>query len=106
MPRELSAAVSWWANAMQEERFPNETSEDHATRCAQSLFAFMHMTDQERNFIIAARDDGVYYRGEKFVTFQMVYEETMKLRNIGAAAYIADTQARLPWRRRKYVSKL
>ncbi len=56
---------------------------------------FRRMKPSEQRFINAARDDNVYWRGEDIETFKRVYEETQRMRSMGAKKYRAEAITRL-----------
>lgn len=44
----------------------------------------------EQQFIRAAREDGVYWRGDQIEFFREVYSETFRMRSMGARKYRAE----------------
>ena len=53
------------------------------------------MKPSEQRFIHAGREDGVYWRGQDIETFKRIYEETMKMRSMGATRYKAQAMGKL-----------
>jgi len=45
------------------------------------------LTPDDRKFIKAAREDGVFWRGDDMDFFHTVYDETMKMREVGIETY-------------------
>ncbi len=56
---------------------------------------FRRMKPSEQRFIEAARDERIFWRGEDIETFKRVYEETQRMRSIGAKAYRAEAMGKL-----------
>jgi len=56
-------------------------------RLRMALSAFFALEPMERKFVVAARDDGIFYHGEKFEHFKDVVEETEKMRVVGVNEY-------------------
>ena len=53
------------------------------------------MKPTEQKFIIAARQDGIYWRGESFEQFHQIYSETCKMRDMGLHEYRMQAIANL-----------
>jgi len=60
------------------------------------------MKPSEQRFIEAAREDMVFWRGEDIETFKRVYEETQKMRSIGAKQYTGEAMGKL----KGYISRI
>lgn len=101
-PANVEDCAVWWREQMQEPEYRGETKIrsggdgtdqapnwdcGYAVRCRSSLLRFLALTEQERKFVIAARQDGVFYRGEAMAHFVDIVEETMRQREMGAEAY-------------------
>lgn len=101
-PRDFDECVAWWREQMQEPEYRGETKIrsggagtdqapnwdcGYAVRVRSSLLRFLALTEQERKFVVGARQDGIFYRGESMAHFADIAEETMRQKEIGAEAY-------------------
>lgn len=64
-------------------------------RCVMHLRIFMGLPADQQAYILAAREDGVMWRGDDFDLFRRVYDETMRMRKMGADAYRAEAVQKL-----------
>lgn len=62
----------------------------YADRLIASLRRFVRLKPQQRQFVLAAFEDGVWYNGDSFGFFRRVYDETMKMRQVGVERYRAE----------------
>ena len=53
------------------------------------------MKPSELQFIEAAREERVFWRGDDIETYKRVYDETQRMRKIGARAYRAEAVGKL-----------
>jgi len=53
------------------------------------------MKPSEQRFIEAAREDRVFWRGDDLETFKLIYEETQRMRSMGAKGYRAKAMSGL-----------
>ena len=96
MPPNIGAAVDWWIKTMQ----PQERRDEYARqsrnggwhypyldRTADTLKRFLRLTIAQKEIVIAAREDGVYWRGDNMDFFMQVVNETMDMHEIGVPAY-------------------
>lgn len=67
----------------------------YLNRCLVHARMFVTMPHQHQSYIVAAREDGVVWRGEVFEVFQRVYDEAMRMREIGADAYRKEAIGKL-----------
>lgn len=91
--RDLNDCARWWLNKMQEPEQPGETyhaaavggglrwETGYANRCRSALFAFLGLTDPERQSVVnIVTRDAIPYRGEPFRQFIELAEETEAMR--------------------------
>lgn len=64
-------------------------------RCIVHARIFLSMPEAEQNYVLAAREDGVPWRGDDMEIFRLVYDETMRMRKMGADAYRAEAVQKL-----------
>lgn len=120
MPRDYVQAAHWWLKMQEppDERFekPREMpimgKGDSATRmeypyirrvCA-TLRKFLMSTEAEQRIIVAAREDGIYRRGEDGYHFPLVIREVELQRELGPEEYRKQAIERI--RRMKVGGKL
>lgn len=72
-PRSPHDTATWWLGQMQ----PPDID---PVLARSALLAFLDLDKAGRIFVVAARQDGVTYRGDDLDTFRAVYEESMKAR--------------------------
>lgn len=101
IPRDYSEASLWWMTNQKpaNDRYerPHKaavTGRDgvrwvnpYADRLVASLRRYVRLGRQERQFIMAALEDGVWYNGDSFPFFKRVYEETDRMERVGVEAY-------------------
>ena len=101
-PVSVEDCAVWWMEQMQEPEYRGETKirsggdgTDQApnwdcgypVRVRSSLLRFLALTEQERKFVVGARQDGIFYRGEAMAHFVDIVEETMRQKEMGAESY-------------------
>lgn len=59
----------------------------YADRLIASFRNFVSLTQKEQEFVIAAFEDGVFYNGDEFEFFRLVYDETMYMRSVEPGVY-------------------
>ena len=109
IPREYGSAALWW---MSRQKPANDNTErprqvavtgkqaarwinPYADRLVSSLRTFCRLKPNERDFVLAAAQDGVWYNGDDFDFFRRVYDETMRMQEIGVFAYRAEATKKL-----------
>lgn len=115
VPHASSEAAEWWVR-MQEPPNPDYdaprqvrviTNSDrnayrwecpYHLRLAATLRRYVMLPPDHRELIEAAREDGVFWRGDEVKRgnkpgfFMRVYDETLKMREIGATRYIDESR--------------
>ncbi len=109
IPRDSEEAALWW---MARQKPANDRTErpvqialqgreatrwynPYAERLIASLRRFVRLKPQERDFVLAAIEDYVWYNGDSFDFFKSLYEETQRMRSMGAKKYRAESITRL-----------
>lgn len=64
-------------------------------RCILNARMFLSMPSEHQAYILAAREDGVMWRGDDFDFFRRVYDETMRMVDMGPDAYRKEAIKRL-----------
>lgn len=110
VPDEPLAAAKWWIamqspahEQIERPRTSNVIGKSNAKRWltpyADRLIAsfrkFVTLTQQEREFVMGAFEDGVFYNGDDFEYFKLRYDETMRLRSMDPDAYRIDAVKRI-----------
>lgn len=76
----------------------------YAERLKSTLAAFLMLSQKEREIVLAAADDGVFWRGDEVMRdagpglFIVMYDEILRMRELGLKAWMAKT---LPEAKRK-----
>lgn len=67
-----------------EHQFPLKNSVEwpYANRLIYLARVFIHLKDDERNFIIKARNQNVFWRGDDIKIFDLIVEETLDFRSL------------------------
>lgn len=72
-PTNPEDCATWWMARMQKP--------DECPICIRAaLLSFLDLSDDDRRFVVAARQDNVFYRGDSPSTFAKIYDETMQAR--------------------------
>lgn len=64
-------------------------------RCVVLARAFFALDAAAQSYILAAREDGIPWRGDDLPVFQRIVEEAMRMQEIGADAYRKEALARM-----------
>ena len=56
-------------------------------RVCETLKRFLSLPLKDQRIILAAREDGIYWRGDEMYFFMLVIAETEKMRKVGVSAY-------------------
>jgi hypothetical protein len=97
LPTDFDLAAEEWMTFYRRQRQPDEAPaktqwgeiDPYITRLISTLAVFLNLpSDKDRQFVRACIEDGIDYRGEQVPLLRSVYEETMKMREIGKEAYI------------------
>ncbi len=108
MPQEPGDAVRWWIG-MQEQPFENVEKptqvnvtgksgavrwySPYVERVVGNLVKFIvELNEKDRRYVVAAQQEGIYWRGDPMKFFYKIVEETERLRKMGREAYQAHTQ--------------
>ena len=67
----------------------------YLSRMQQSAATWMRLSAKDRSILVAGADDDVRWRGEPVAQYQDIWNETMKMRDIGRDAYIAQAKTAL-----------
>lgn len=102
LPSRNIDAANWWMGIIEQPREQERPREvalagGHGTRwicpyterAVYTLSKFMSLDDPDQKYIIGARGDNIYWRGDDMEFFRGLYEETMNMRDIGREKYIA-----------------
>lgn len=109
MPPSPHDAATWWID-MQEK--PSQQDRPHKVsvvgddgfrwicpyhlRISYTLRKFLFaMKEAEQRIIMAAREDGVFWRGDDMYFFMLVIDETQRMRKIGVEAYREESLKKL-----------
>ena len=101
MPTDPLAAARWW---MKIQAPPDEWADKpkqipvfgkdgmrwitpYADRLKHNLEIFLKLLPTDQQYIVGAADDGVLWNGDEMPFFYAVYEETMKMQDLGADKY-------------------
>jgi len=117
IPHNPNAAAEWWIS-MQEPPQPGWDDPRQAQvigsrdelgahrwecpyhlRLAHTFRNFLALSDRDREIVEAAKEDGVFWRGEEVSTkdgkpsiFIRVYDETLTMRKVGKEKYLAEVR--------------
>lgn len=100
MPKSPVQAARWWIR-MQEPGKNNERPRQmqkksghgnywitpYTDRLIHTLGKYIHLPNQDSEFIQAARQEGIFWRGDNMPFFKHASEETKKQREMGAEEY-------------------
>ncbi len=65
----------------------------YVERLVTNLVKFLaELNEKDRRYIVAAKEEGIYWRGDPMKFFYKIVEETERLRKMGREAYQAHTQ--------------
>lgn len=78
MPQAPGDAISWWY-AFQEKN----TTAGHIV----TLQIFLGLSDADRRVVVAAFEDGIFWRGDPIHLFHRIIKENQKMQEIGVEAY-------------------
>ena len=101
MPADPLAAARWW---MKIQKPPDEWADKpkqisvhgkdgmrwitpYADRLKHNLELFLKLPPTDQQYIVGAADDGVLWNGDEMPFFYAVYEETMKMKDLGSDKY-------------------
>lgn len=68
---------------------------EYQSRMQASCAAWLRMSKKDRDILTAGAGDKVYWRGEPVAQYQDIWNETMRMREIGRDAYIAEAKAKM-----------
>jgi len=94
VPRTASELAAWWPT-MQDPPSDKEAPSNHDgvwkcpyhERLLVTLAIFLTRPAEEQSIIIEARKDGVYWRGDDIAFFARVWDETLRMRQMGVEEY-------------------
>lgn len=69
--------------------------EPYRERISDCQRTYLAMSETDRNLLHAGVEDGVKWRGEPVAQYQDIWNETMRMREIGREAYIAEAKAKM-----------
>ena len=106
MPRSL--ADEWWLNMMepaQPDEVPRQVPLNsgegsrwicpYHNRVLHSLSIFLRRPASEQRVIVAAREDGIFWRGDSIIFFMRVVDETTQMRKVGVENYRLESLRRM-----------
>lgn len=115
LPENEYAVANWWQD-MQEK--PTALDKPHKVsvpgkdeyrwespyirRLSQTLTKFLSLNENDQRLIIAAKEEGVYWRGDEINFFMKVVSETQRMRKMGVQKYREESIGKL----KKFVSKV
>ena len=89
-PQDSFECAKWWRVKMQK---PEKQFEDSVVKASYTLrlrltiLKFLDLQEIDRDYIIAARKDKVFWSGEPIETFKRYYNETMEKRDQASTDY-------------------
>lgn len=105
LPSRNIDAAHWWMGIIEQPREHERPREvalpggqgmrwvcPYTDRAVYTLRRFMALEDPDQKYIIGARGDDIYWRGDDMKFFRGLYEETMNMRDIGREKYIAKAK--------------
>ncbi len=109
IPRDYGQAALWWMThqkpASDRHERPRQVAiagkdgtrwvNPYAERLVASLRRFVRLKPHEREFVLAATEDGVWYNGDSFEFFRKVYEETQRAQSMGMKKYREEAIGKL-----------
>lgn len=115
MPPNIGSAVEWWVKTMQAPQGRHEAPHHapvvggrgsrweyaYQTRVVDNLRRFLRLPRKDRDMIVAAREDGVYWRGESIQQLIAITGEHAKMRQVGGKEYAKAIAPGLAKMRRK-----
>lgn len=101
MPKVLADAARWWITMQEPPLMPFELPRQarvvgddsqrwefpYIRRLCITLSAFLRQTSQQQRIIVAAREDGIRWRGEDAEHFALVIAEMERQQQMGTQAY-------------------
>ena len=102
LPADHRGAANAWMGRYQEHRRHDEhvqrttggEIDPYITRLVSSLSAFLNLAPKWQAFVIAAIEEGVPYRGDRMSMYADIYQETMRMREVGVEAYRVEAVKR------------
>ena len=116
LPSDPREAAKWWTN-LQEKRHSSEHDEQRYTkekankvskaywftpyidRLVRNLKLYQKLSGTDQRIVVGCAEEGIYWRGddiEMFYTHEhSIYNETLKMRQMGTKPYIADAKEAL-----------
>lgn len=67
----------------------------YAERAVYCLLKYLALPAEFQKIIIAAREDGIYWRGDDFEFFRKVIDETITMRDMGREPYMAQARQKV-----------
>ena len=106
IPRSL--VDEWWLNMMEPPQ-PEETPRQvplnsgegsrwvcpYHSRILYTLSIFLRLSVSDQRIVVAAREDGIFWRGDTIKFFMLVIDETQRMRKIGVENYRLESLRRM-----------
>jgi hypothetical protein len=104
MPGDGSQAVTWFLNLVEAEHRTERPAEvitkqgkswvwAYAERIKYLLRKYLMAPLELQQLVVAAREDGIYWRGDDYPFFIIVIDETEKMRGMGLTEYRRQARA-------------